>query len=104
MPDGSDGPTGHQVQQRLGELQEENDQLQEAVHSHAVVDQAIGVVIALGRLAPEQGWQVLKEVSQHTNIKLREVAESIVEWPPTEKLRDDIRIELERQLTRHARA
>ncbi|MFI1441820.1 ANTAR domain-containing protein [Streptomyces fructofermentans] len=96
------GPAGQQIQERLGELREENEQLQEAVRSHAVVDQAIGVVVVLGRLAPEQGWQVLREVSQRTNIKLREVAESIVEWPRTEKLRDDIRIELERQLTRHA--
>ncbi|MEV1022039.1 ANTAR domain-containing protein [Streptomyces sp. NPDC050264] len=60
-------------------LQAEVRQLHQAIASHMVVDQAIGVVIVLGRLAPEQGWDVLKEVSQHTNTKLRAVAEQVVE-------------------------
>ncbi|CAM5673745.1 ANTAR domain-containing protein OS=Streptomyces chartreusis OX=1969 GN=CP983_41160 PE=4 SV=1 [Streptomyces chartreusis] len=52
---------------RILELEEEVDQLKEAVVSHAVVDQAIGMVVALGRVAPDEGWAVLKEVSQHTH-------------------------------------
>lgn len=35
-------------------LQEEVEQLKEAVASHAVVDQAIGVVVALGRMTPDE--------------------------------------------------
>ncbi|PZT70676.1 ANTAR domain-containing protein [Streptomyces sp. SW4] len=62
------------------ELQEQVRQLKEAVVSHAVVDQAIGMIVALGRVAPDQGWAVLKEISQHTNVKLRNVAELIVVW------------------------
>ncbi|WP_432133778.1 ANTAR domain-containing protein [Streptomyces sp. bgisy154] len=66
---------------RNAALQEEVEQLKHAVVSHAVVDQAIGVVVAYGRLRPDCAWDVLREVSQHTNTKLREVAEHLVQWP-----------------------
>ncbi|POX52520.1 ANTAR domain-containing protein [Streptomyces sp. Ru71] len=65
----------------VASLREEIAQLKQAVVSHAVVDQAIGVVIARGRLPPESAWSVLREISQQTNTKLREVAEHIVQWP-----------------------
>ncbi|MER6074247.1 ANTAR domain-containing protein [Streptomyces sp. NPDC001817] len=76
---------------RLAALEEEVVQLREAVVSHAVIDQAIGVVISVGGLRPEQGWDVLREVSQHTNIKLREVARCLVHWPSTEQLPAGVR-------------
>lgn len=41
------------------ELQEEVDQRRNAVLPHAVVDQAIGTIVALGRVAPDQAWAVL---------------------------------------------
>lgn len=86
---------------RLLELQEEVAQLKEAVSSHAVVDQAIGMIVALGRVTPDQGWEVLKEVSQHTNIKLRNVAELILIWGRAGEMPEDIRAELEEALDRH---
>ncbi|MEU6993136.1 ANTAR domain-containing protein [Streptomyces sp. NPDC046465] len=64
----------------VAHLVEQVGQLKRAVVSHATVDQAIGVVVALGRISPEQGWDVLQEVSQHTNTKLRSVADLIVAW------------------------
>jgi hypothetical protein len=67
------------LQERIGALEAEVRQLRQAVASHAVIDQAIGVVIAVGHLRPEQGWSVLKDISQHTNTKLREVAEYVVQ-------------------------
>ncbi|MFJ3755133.1 ANTAR domain-containing protein [Streptomyces sp. NPDC090080] len=82
-------------------LQEEIDQLKEAVASHAVVDQAIGMVVALGRVTPDQGWEVLKEISQHTNIKLRSVAELILVWGRTGDMPAQIRAELEDALDRY---
>ncbi|MFD5744100.1 ANTAR domain-containing protein [Streptomyces massasporeus] len=90
---------------RILALQEEVQQLKEAVASHAVVDQAIGVVVALGRISPDQGWAVLKEVSQHTNIKLRNVAELILVWGRTGVMRtgvmpEEIRAALEDALDR----
>ncbi|WP_404199086.1 ANTAR domain-containing protein [Streptomyces tauricus] len=77
--------------------------MQVAVHAHAVVDQAIGVVIAMGRLTPEQGWEVLRKVSQHTNIKLRTVAEHVVDFAPTQQLPAELHDELQRQLIHAAR-
>ncbi|MFD0055908.1 MULTISPECIES: ANTAR domain-containing protein [Actinomycetes] len=64
----------------LDRLEQENAQLRYAVGSHATVDQAIGVLIAFYRLSPADGFEVLREVSQHTNIKLRTVAEAVIAW------------------------
>jgi hypothetical protein len=86
---------------RIFELEEEVDQLKEAVASHAVVDQAIGMVVALGRVSPDQGWEVLKDVSQHTNIKLRNVADFILVWGRTGEMPAEIRAELEDALDRY---
>ena len=83
------------------ELQEEIGQLKEAVTSHAVVDQAIGMMVALGRVTPDQGWAVLREVSQHTNIKLRNVSEMIIVWGQKGDLPPDVRATLEETLDRY---
>ncbi|MFJ4639064.1 ANTAR domain-containing protein [Streptomyces hygroscopicus] len=85
---------------KIADLEEEVGQLRQAVVSHAVIDQAIGVVIAHGRLLPEQGWDVLKAVSQHTNTKLREIAEQIVQWPHCGWLPEGTHQALEAALTR----
>ncbi|MGW7259679.1 ANTAR domain-containing protein [Streptomyces sp. NPDC054834] len=86
---------------RVLALQEEVQQLKEAVTSHAVVDQAIGVMVGLGRVTPDQGWVVLKEVSQHTNIKLRNVAELVLIWGRTGDMPADVGAALEDALDRH---
>jgi hypothetical protein len=96
VPHGPDDETA-----RLLELQDEVNQLKEAVASHAVVDQAIGMTVALGRLSPDQGWAVLKDVSQHTNIKLRNVAELILIWGRSGEIPEEIRAALEDALDRH---
>ncbi|MFB7999566.1 ANTAR domain-containing protein [Streptomyces sp. NPDC056002] len=64
----------------------------------AVVDQAAGVLIAVGRMSSAEAWDVLRETSMRTDIKLRHVAELLVEWGRTGALCADIRIELDRQL------
>ncbi|MFF7645624.1 ANTAR domain-containing protein [Streptomyces canus] len=87
--------------ERIFALQEEIGQLKEAVVSHAVVDQAIGMVVALGRITPDEGWEVLKEVSQHTNIKLRYVAELILLWGRSGEIPPEIRVQLEEALDRY---
>ncbi|OIJ66413.1 ANTAR domain-containing protein [Streptomyces mangrovisoli] len=61
-------------------LEGENAQLRRAVSSHAAVDQAIGALVVLGRIAPEDAWRVLRDVSQHTNTKLRAVAEDVLKF------------------------
>ncbi|MER6226797.1 ANTAR domain-containing protein [Streptomyces sp. 900105755] len=92
---------GESEPDRIFRLEEEVEQLKEAVASHAVVDQAIGMVVALGRVTPDEGWEVLKEVSQHTNIKLRNVADLIVVWGRTGDMPADIRAELAEAIERY---
>jgi AmiR/NasT family two-component response regulator len=86
---------------RIAELQAQVDQLKEAVTSHAVVDQAIGMMVALGRVTPDEGWQVLREVSQHTNIRLRNIAELILIWGRRGDIPAEVRAELEDALDRY---
>ncbi|MEU1008781.1 ANTAR domain-containing protein [Streptomyces sp. NPDC088810] len=92
---------GESEPDRVAALQAEVHQLKEAMASHAVVDQAIGMMVALGRITPDQGWQVLKDVSQHTNIKLRNIAELILIWGRRGDIPPDIRAALEDALDRY---
>ncbi|MGW4598230.1 ANTAR domain-containing protein [Streptomyces sp. NPDC004457] len=84
-------------------LQEENRQLQRAVTSHAVIDQAIGAVVVLGRMAPEEAWRALRDVSQRTNVKLRTVAEHILAYAQGGTLPDPERTELAKAIVRYRR-
>ncbi|MFK4149160.1 ANTAR domain-containing protein [Streptomyces sp. NPDC004065] len=99
MADTPQDPAGEA--DRLQDLHEQVEQLKEAVTSHAVVDQAIGMIVALGRVTPDQGWMILKEVSQHTNVKLRNVAELVLVWGRTGDIPADIEAELEDALDRY---
>ncbi|MFF6807067.1 ANTAR domain-containing protein [Streptomyces sp. NPDC012616] len=76
---------------RVAALEQEVEQLRHALTSHAVIDQAIGVVAAVCRLPSQESWDVLKQVSQHTNIKLREVAELVLRWVECGRLPDEVR-------------
>ncbi|MBL1110146.1 ANTAR domain-containing protein [Streptomyces sp. 5-8] len=87
---------------REAALREEIEQLKTALESRAVTDQAIGVVVAYGRLPSRQGREVLVEVSQHTNTKLREVAAHLVQWPMCAWLPPEIRTALDAALQRRA--
>ncbi|MFD5721568.1 ANTAR domain-containing protein [Streptomyces sp. NPDC127036] len=99
---GTRHPAKEAQAQRAAQLREENEQVQQAMESHAVIDQAIGVLLAASDVTPGQGWDVLHEISHQTNRKLRHVAELLIEWAHTGNLPADIRTELDRQLARHA--
>ncbi|MDT0438765.1 MULTISPECIES: ANTAR domain-containing protein [Streptomyces] len=81
-------------------LETEVAQLHEAVASHAVVDQAIGVVVALAKTTPADGFQVLREISQHTNVKLRAVAGHLIAWTQGRPLPPDVAQALDAVLRR----
>ncbi|MFD7130575.1 ANTAR domain-containing protein [Streptomyces sp. NPDC059894] len=83
-------------------MQTENRQLRQALASHAVVDQAIGVLTVLGQVSPADGFTVLREVSQHTNIKLSAVAEYLLKHAQGAALPDVLVGELHAALARHA--
>ncbi|WP_079173028.1 ANTAR domain-containing protein [Streptomyces monashensis] len=74
-------------------------QRQESVASHSVIDQAVGVVIAMGGLRPGQGIHVLTAIARHTGIELRTVTEHLVAWAACEPPADCLRTALETALT-----
>ena len=47
--------------------------------SRAVIDQAIGIVMAQQRGTPEQAFAALRTISQRRNVKLRVVAAELVD-------------------------
>jgi GAF domain-containing protein len=56
-----------------------NQNLNEAMKSRAVIEQAKGVLMAQRRVDAEQAFEILREASQRYNRKLRDIALGIVE-------------------------
>lgn len=54
-------------------------QLEEAIASRAVIEQAKGVLMALHGLEDQEAFEMLRRESQRTNVKLREVARNLLE-------------------------
>jgi len=52
--------------------------MQAAMHSRAVIEQAKGIIMAERRCTAEQAFQLLTKLSQDTNRKLRDVAAMLV--------------------------
>jgi GAF domain-containing protein len=52
--------------------------LEAALESRAVIDQAKGILVERYRLTPDQAFQLLARASMHTNRKVRDVAEHLV--------------------------
>ncbi|MFF8532136.1 ANTAR domain-containing protein [Streptomyces sp. SAS_267] len=82
--------TAHEV----GELQERPSRPQNLV-PNPVRDQAVGIVMALGRLPADQARTVLTEVSQRTNVTLLRIAGLLTAWASCGELNLGIRIALE---------
>ncbi len=54
------------------------DDLQAALESRAVIDQAEGVLVERYRLTPDQALQLLAQASTNANRKVRDVADDLV--------------------------
>ncbi|MCU1463578.1 MAG: hypothetical protein JWO37_3653 [Acidimicrobiales bacterium] len=54
-------------------------QLEEAMASRAVIEQAKGVLMARERCAPDEAFDMLRRASQRSNTKLRDIAQQIVD-------------------------
>jgi AmiR/NasT family two-component response regulator len=57
------------------------EQLQEALQSRDVIGQAKGIIQAREGLGPDQAFARLRDMSQHRNVKLRDLAKAVVESP-----------------------
>ncbi|MFF7171543.1 ANTAR domain-containing protein [Streptomyces pseudovenezuelae] len=84
----------------LDELRCCKEQLERALVSRAVIDQACGMVMALAPCTSESSWDLLVDVSQRCNIKLRDVAASLVATTRDEALPAPVRQELRQALRR----
>ncbi|SEG87251.1 GAF domain-containing protein [Actinacidiphila yanglinensis] len=64
--------------QRLADAQEFATDLQAALQSRAVIDQAMGVIMGQQRCTAQKAFEVLRAASQHRNIKLRDLCAELV--------------------------
>lgn len=53
--------------------------LQAALQSREVIGQAQGILMERERITPAQAFDILRRASQHLNIKLRDVAQALVD-------------------------
>ncbi|MFJ7215063.1 ANTAR domain-containing protein [Amycolatopsis sp. NPDC098790] len=56
----------------------ENEQLREALATQPVIEQAKGMLMLLRSWTADQAFEALVVVSQHTNVKLHDVAKIVV--------------------------
>lgn len=54
-------------------------QLEEAVRTRQLIGQAVGLVMGSQRVDADAGFAMLVRISQNTNVKLREVAEGLID-------------------------
>ncbi|MFS0702347.1 GAF and ANTAR domain-containing protein [Cellulomonas sp. 179-A 4D5 NHS] len=64
---------------RSADQAEINEDLKAALASRAVIDQAMGVIMAENRCSSEEAFRILRSASQNRNLKLRDVAASLIE-------------------------
>ena len=64
---------------RLFEADERASQLEQALASRSTIDQALGVLMAQNQCTPDVAFGILRRASQNRNLKLRDVAASIIE-------------------------
>ncbi len=90
--------------EQLDLLRTEVEQLRQAIVTRPVIDQARGVLMAACSCSPDQAWDVLREASQLSNTKLREVAAVVTAEAgggdplPSPELRRALRTAIERCL------
>lgn len=65
--------------QLLADARQRTNQLQKALHSRAVIDQAIGIVRSRSGGTAQEAFERLTRISQREHVKLAEVAERLIE-------------------------
>ncbi len=63
---------------RIASCNDLNDQLRSSIMSRAIIDQALGVIMATEHCPQDKAFALLRTVSQNTNVKLRDLAADIV--------------------------
>jgi AmiR/NasT family two-component response regulator len=63
---------------RLAEREERERNLEAALSSRSVIDQAMGVLMAQARISADEAFDVLRRRSQTANVKLRDLAATVI--------------------------
>ena len=63
---------------RMASCTDLNEQLRSSIGSRALIDQALGVIMATEHVAQDRALALLKSISQNSNVRLRDLAASIV--------------------------
>ena len=66
------------VAMKLADQAQLSDNLHQALTSRAVIDRAIGIIMAQQRCDADPAFDILRRASQNRNVKLRELAAEIV--------------------------
>jgi len=64
---------------RVARESETSQDLRAALASRTVIDQAVGVIMGQNRCTSDAAFAMLRSASQHRNVKLRDVAASVIE-------------------------
>ena len=59
--------------------EEKVEQLEQGIRTRQVIGEAVGIVMATRQVNADEAFEILKTISQHTNVKLKEVAAGLVE-------------------------
>ena len=63
---------------RMASCTDLNEQLRSSIGSRTIIDQALGVIMATEHVAQDRALALLRSVSQNSNVRLRDLAASIV--------------------------
>jgi hypothetical protein len=75
----SQASKGMRLAVRLAQHSETAANLKAALDSRTVIDTAVGIIIGQNRCSQEEAINLLKSASSTRNVKLRDVAQAIVE-------------------------
>jgi transcriptional regulator with GAF, ATPase, and Fis domain len=64
--------------QRIADAQAFAEQMQKAMQSRGVIDQALGVVMGQRGCTADEAFGILRSASQHRNIKLRDLCTELI--------------------------
>ncbi|MFI9805562.1 ANTAR domain-containing response regulator [Streptomyces sp. NPDC052301] len=91
--------------EQLELLRLEIEQLRHALDSRPLIDQARGILMAAHSCTPDEAWEMLREASQRSNTKLRQVAAAVTRSaaPGGPAPPEPVRAALRAAAARHAR-
>lgn len=76
---GEQAATTLRLELRLARLQEAKDNLEAAMKNRTAIDVAVGIIMAQNKCSQDAAMKILRNASNSRNIKLRDVAATVIE-------------------------